>query len=44
MAASLASGAVSATITEQRAPARRAANATPSAALPALTVQMPPAS
>ncbi len=35
------SGAVSITMTEQRAPALRAANATPCAALPALTVQTP---
>ena len=35
------SGAVSITITEQRAPACRAASATPCAALPALTVQTP---
>ena len=41
---SLASGAVSMTMTLQRAPAFRAASATPCAALPALTVQTPPAS
>ena len=41
MARILVSGAVSITITEQRAPALRAANATPCAALPALTVQTP---
>jgi len=37
----LVSGAVSITMTEQRAPTLRAANATPCAALPALTVQTP---
>ena len=41
MARILVSGAVSITITEQRAPALRAASATPCAALPALTVQTP---
>ena len=41
MARILVSGAVSMTITEQRAPACRAANATPCAALPALTVHTP---
>ena len=41
MARIFVSGAVSITITEQRAPALRAANATPCAALPALTVQTP---
>src|SRR5579864_2313171 len=40
----LVSGAVSMTITEQRAPTCRAAYATPCAALPALTVHTPPAS
>ena len=40
---SLVSGAVSMTSTLQVAPARRAARATPCAALPALTVQTPPA-
>ena len=44
MARSFVSGAVSITMTEQRAPALRAANATPCAALPALTVQTPSAS
>jgi hypothetical protein len=42
--ASLVCGAVSITITEHGAPASRAANATPCAALPALTVHTPPAS
>ena len=37
-------GAVSITMTEQRAPALRAAYPTPCAALPALTVQTPCAS
>ncbi len=41
---SLVCGAVSITITEHGAPARRAANATPCAALPALTVHTPAAS
>ena len=41
MARIFVSGAVSITITEQRAPAWRAAKATPCAALPALTVQTP---
>ncbi len=41
MALILVAGAVSITITEQGTPARRAANATPCAALPALTVQTP---
>ena len=41
MARILVSGAVSMTITEQGAPTVRAANATPCAALPALTVQTP---
>ena len=44
MARSLVSGAVSMTMTLQRAPAFLAANATPCAALPALTVQTPLAS
>ena len=41
MALILVAGAVSITITEQGTPARRAAKATPWAALPALTVQTP---
>ncbi len=44
MARSFVSGAVSMTITLLRAPTFRAASATPCAALPALTVQTPPAS
>ena len=43
MARSFVSGAVSMTITLHRAPALRAASATPWAALPALTVQTPSA-
>jgi hypothetical protein len=41
MLRSLVSGAVSMTMTEQGTPARRAAKATPCAALPALTVHTP---
>ncbi len=44
MARTLVSGAVSMTITEHAAPRRRAAKATPCAALPALTVHTPSAS
>ena len=41
MARTFVSGAVSITITEHDTPARRAARATPCAALPALTVHTP---
>ncbi len=44
MARIFVSGAVSITMTDARAPAIRAASATPCAALPALTVQTPCAS
>ena len=43
MARIFVAGAVSITMTEARAPTSRAANATPCAALPALTVHTPSA-